>query len=121
MVEMMERFADTISTLAFCKPVSVSVDGGNTRGCAIMTVSDKVDIIVHLEGLIDVAKEKTRIQGLLDKKRQILVKLKESMEIPNYVDKVPPAVQETNKEKETELETELLQLDAAFQTLSLMD
>ena len=104
---MIERFADTISTLAFCHPVSVSIDGGNTRGCAIVTVSDKCDAIIHLEGLIDVQKEKTRITGLVEKKRQQLVKLQEGMVVPNYTEKVPLSVQETNKEKETELETEL--------------
>lgn len=118
---MIDGFADNISTLAFCAPVSVSTDGGNTRGCAIVTVSDKCDAIVHLEGLIDVQKEKTRINGLVDKKRQQLVKLKESMEIANYVEKVPLPVQETNKEKEVELEAELQQLDAAFATLSTME
>ncbi len=118
---MISRFADTISTLGFCQPVSVSIDGGNTRGCAIVTVSDKCDAIVHLEGLIDVQKEKTRITGLVEKKRQQLVKLQEGMVVPNYAEKVPLSVQETNKEKETELETELQQLDAAFATLSTMD
>lgn len=118
---MLAPFADTVSTLAFCQPVSVSTDGGNTRGCAIVTVSDKCDAIVHLEGLIDVQKEKTRITGLVEKKRQQLVKLQEGMVVPNYTEKVPLAVQETNKEKEGELEAELQQLDAAFATLSTMD
>lgn len=120
-VDMLAPFADTVSTLAFCQPVSVSTDGGNTRGCAIVTVSDKCDAIVHLEGLIDVQKEKTRITGLVEKKRQQLVKLQEGMVVPNYTEKVPLAVQETNKEKEGELEAELQQLDAAFATLSTMD
>ncbi|XP_059352638.1 valine--tRNA ligase-like isoform X2 [Daphnia carinata] len=121
MVDMLAPFADNIATLAFCQPVSVSTDGGNTRGCAIVTVSDKCDAIVHLEGLIDVQKEKTRITGLVEKKRQQLVKLQEGMVVPNYTEKVPLSVQETNKEKEGELEAELQQLDAAFATLSTMD
>ena len=114
---MIERFADTVSTLAFCQPVLVSLDGGNTRGCAILTISDKCDAVIHLEGLIDVAKEKTRITGLVEKKRQQLVKVRESAES----DKIPLPVREANKEKLTELETELLQLDAAFATLSTME
>jgi valyl-tRNA synthetase len=97
---MITHFTGNISTLAFCQPVSVSTDGGSTRGCAIVTVSDKCDAIVHLEGLIDVQKEKTRITGLVEKKRQQLVKLQEGMVVPNYMEKVPLAVQETNKEKE---------------------
>ncbi|EFX70461.1 hypothetical protein DAPPUDRAFT_217307 [Daphnia pulex] len=120
-VNMLTHFTGNISTLSFCQPVSVSTDGGNTRGCAIVTVSDKCDAIVHLEGLIDVQKEKTRITGLVEKKRQQLDKLQEGMVVPNYTEKVPLTVQETNKEKEVELETELQQLDAAFATLSTMD
>lgn len=120
-VDMVARFADNISTLAFCQPVSVSTESENTRGCAIVTVSDKCDAIVHLEGLIDVEKEKTRITGLVEKKRLQLVKLQESMVVPNYADKVPASVQEANKDKEIELEAELQQLDSAFATLSTMD
>ena len=118
---MSTYFDGNISTLAFCQPVSVSTDGGNTRGCAIVTVSDKCDAIVHLEGLIDVQKEKTRITGLVEKKNQQLVKLKEGMVVPNYTEKVPLIVQEANKDKEVELEAELQQLEAAFATLSTMD
>jgi valyl-tRNA synthetase len=47
-VDMITHFTGNISTLAFCQPVSVSTDGGSTRGCAIVTVSDKCDAIVHL-------------------------------------------------------------------------
>jgi hypothetical protein len=89
---MITHFAGNISTLAFCQPVSVSMDGGSTRGCAIVTVSDKCDtIIVHLEGLIDVQKEKTRNTGLVEKKCQQLFKLQEGMVglVPNYTEKVP--------------------------------
>ena len=53
-----------------------------------------------IEGLIDVQKEKTRITGLVEKKRHHLVKLQEGMVVPNYAKKSPFAVQETNKEKE---------------------
>lgn len=120
-VDMVARFVDNISTLAFCQPVSVSTESENTRGCAIVTVSDKCDAIVHLEGLIDVEKEKTRITGLVEKKRLQLVRLQESMVVPNYADKVPASVQEANKDKEIELEAELQQLDSAFATLSTMD
>lgn len=114
---MLERFADTVATLAFCQPVTVSVDGGETRGCAMVTLSDKCDAIIHLEGLIDVGKEKTRITGLVEKKKQQLVKVRESAES----DKIPVAVREANQEKLAELEAELAQLDAAFATLSSMD
>ncbi len=47
-VDMITHLAGNISTLAFCHSVSVSTDGGSTRGCAIVTVSDKCDAIVHL-------------------------------------------------------------------------
>ncbi len=40
-VDMITHLAGNISTLAFCQPVSVSMDGSSTRGCAIVTVSDK--------------------------------------------------------------------------------
>ena len=98
--------------------MTVTTEEESTRGCAISTVSDKCDAIVHLEGLVDVQNEKTRITALLDKKRQQLSKLQESMLVANYAEKVPLPVQESNKEKVSELAIYVQQLDTAFATLS---
>ncbi len=52
-VKSMKRFVDTVSTLAFRQPVIVSVDLGSIRGCATLTISDKCDAMINLNGRID--------------------------------------------------------------------
>ena len=120
MAGMLERFADTLAPLSFCNPVTVSAESGHERGCAIITISDKCDAILYLEGLIETDKEKARVATRVESVQQQLVKLRNAMTVANYSDKVPATVQTANKDKETQLEAELVQLAAAFSTLSTM-
>jgi len=119
--DMLERFAETLSALSFCSPVSISKDVSiESRGCAILTISDKCDALLYLEGLIDTAKEKTRVTSRIETAQQQLAKLRTSMSMANYAEKVPASIREANQEKEAQLEAELLQLDAAMATLSTL-
>jgi len=113
----MVRFVDTIEALSFCTPVTASVDA-EERGCAIATVSDRCDAIIHLEGLIDVEKEKKRIAEVIVKKKIQLDKLRDPK---SDSDKIPQAVREANKEKASELDGELEKLNDALSTLSTME
>ena len=49
----MKRFVDTVSTLAFRQTAIVIVYLGSIRGCATLTISDKCDAIINLNGRID--------------------------------------------------------------------
>lgn len=120
-MEVLARFSDTITTLSFCSPVSIADKCDQTKGWAIETVSDKCDAYINLEGLVDVQKEIARIAKDVEKKQQALGKLKEAMAVPSYAEKVSIDVQTKNKEKVAEIDAELLQLDAAFKTLSTME
>ena len=113
----MARFVDTIGALSFCTPVTVSVEA-EERGCAIATVSDRCDAIIHLEGLIDVEKEKTRIAETIVKKKTQLDKLRDPK---SHSDKIPQAVREANRDKANELDAELEKLNDALSTLSTME
>ena len=113
----MGRFVDTIAALSFCTPVSVSTSA-EERGCAIVTVTDRCDAYIHLEGLIDVGKEKSRIAEAVVKKTAQLDKLRDPI---TDTEKIPLAVREANKEKEIELDAELEKLNAALSTLSTME
>ena len=83
-------------------------------------MSDKCDAIVNLEGLVDFEKERVRITSVIEKKQQQLSKLEEAMAVPTYVDKVPVAVQVANKEKEAEINEELIKLTDALKALSTL-
>jgi len=120
-MDVLERFSGTISTLSFCTPVSIADSCDNTKGWAIETVSDKCDAYINLEGLVDVKKEIVRITKDVEKKQQALKKLQEAMAVPSYAEKVSLEVQTKDKEKMAEMNAELLQLDAAFKTLSTME
>ena len=118
---MLERFAETLSALSFCSPVSISNDVSiESRGGAILTISDKCDALLYLEGLIDTAKEKTRVTSRIETTQQQLAKLRTTMSMANYAEKVPASIREANQEKEAQLEAELLQLDTAMATLSTL-
>ena len=120
-MDVLERFSGTISTLSFCTPVSIAGSCDKTKGWAIETVSDKCDAYINLEGLVDVQKEIARITKDVEKKQQALGKLKEAMAVPSYSEKVSLDVQTKDNEKVVEMNAELLQLDAAFKTLSTME
>jgi len=120
-MDILERFSGTISTLSFCTPVSIADSCDKTKGWAIENVSDKCDAYINLEGLVDVKKEIARITKDVEKKQQALSKLKEAMAVPSYTEKVSLEVQTKDQEKVAEMNAELLQLDAAFKTLSTME
>merc|ERR1712080_388360 len=72
------RYATTIATLAYSNKVQVT--DSPPKGCAIVTVSDKVSAHLVLRGLIDPSKEVEK----LEKKRSALLtqieKLKKAAE-----------------------------------------
>lgn len=120
---MLERYAETLSAVSFCSPVLVTNAAAtqpDTSGCAILTVTEKCDALLYLQGLIDTDKEKARVTSRVESMNQQLTKLTTAMAVANYAEKVPPAVQASNIEKKAQLEAELQQLATALATLSTM-
>ncbi|MCZ7636059.1 MAG: hypothetical protein M5U12_08505 [Verrucomicrobia bacterium] len=61
-------------------------------------------MFLPLEGLIDVAAERSRLTKERDKARAEVAKVQEKLGNPNFTQKVPPAVLEEHRRRLTEWE-----------------
>ncbi|XP_020300510.1 valine--tRNA ligase isoform X2 [Pseudomyrmex gracilis] len=99
------------STLSMEKPLA---------GCAIITITDKVQVHLLLKGSIDSKKELEKLQK---KERQLIEtiqKLKQDLAVPDYDIKVPLDVQRNNTEKLANSEGELQRINDAVMLLRTM-
>ncbi|XP_036140662.1 valine--tRNA ligase isoform X2 [Monomorium pharaonis] len=78
------------STLSIAKP---------PVGCAIVTITDKVQVHLLLKGLIDSKKELEKLQKKETQLIENIQKLKQDLAAPDYDIKVPVDIQKSNKEK----------------------
>lgn len=72
------------------------------------------------QGLIDLAKEEERINKQVSIKNQQLKKLSDAAAKPDYANKVPADVQESNSAKMTTLTGEIDQLLKALEAVKVM-
>ncbi|XP_033219873.1 valine--tRNA ligase isoform X2 [Belonocnema kinseyi] len=110
------QYSTMIGTLAF----SNMQIGEIPPGCAILTVSDKLQVHLLLKGLIDPQKELERLKKKEEQLAEVVQKLKQSMSAADYNTKVPEEVQKTNQDKLLNNEGELEQLTEAMETLLKM-
>ncbi|XP_012218114.1 valine--tRNA ligase [Linepithema humile] len=89
-------------------------------GCAIITVTDKIQVHLLLKGLIDPKKELEKLQKKQGQLNEIIQKLKQDLAVPDYDLKVPFDVQKNNKEKLTNTEGELQRIIDALVVLRTM-
>ena len=117
----LKKYVDVIGTLAYSDKVAVTEAAEEIpAGCAIVTVSNKCTAHLMLKGIIDpvkeaekLAKKRTTLMGQIDK-------LKKSMQIKNYEEKVPEDVRKANSDKLGQSETEVARLADAIEALKLM-
>jgi valyl-tRNA synthetase len=115
---IVRKYQHAISTLAYCSKVEFCTSP--PQGCAILTVSDKCDVHLLLQGLIDPAKELLKLQKKQDQLEQQVKKLKQTMAAPDYIVKVPEEVHLYNTDKLTQSEGELVRLLSAMSALRTM-
>ncbi|XP_077260883.1 valyl-tRNA synthetase [Temnothorax americanus] len=89
-------------------------------GCAIVTVTEKVQVHLLLKGLIDPKKELEKLQKKEGQLVEIIQKLKQDLAVPDYDVKVPLDVQKNNKEKLANNEGELQRIIDAVMVLQTM-
>ncbi|KOC62310.1 Valine--tRNA ligase [Habropoda laboriosa] len=89
-------------------------------GCAIVTITDKVQVHLLLKGLIDPKKEIEKLSKKEEQLIDIIRKTKQAMEISDYNVKVPLDVQNSNKERLTNSEGELQRIIDALSALRAM-
>ena len=120
--EILHDAIDAIATLSYCDPVTIQCQArpstDSALGCAVVPLPDHAEALIHLQGLIDFAKEKERISKRHMNLDQLLTKLRESMMVDQYEVRVPFPVREENREKLAKYELEMSQLRTALSTLS---
>nr|XP_033334868.1 valine--tRNA ligase isoform X1 [Megalopta genalis] len=89
-------------------------------GCAILTVTDKVQVHLLLKGLIDPKKELGKLSKREEQLVDIIEKTRKAMEVPDYNIKVPLDIQNGNKEKMLNSEGELQRIIDAIAALKTM-
>ncbi|CAG2054897.1 unnamed protein product [Timema podura] len=114
------KFQSALSTLAYCSKVEVN-PASLPSGCAILTVSDKCEVHLLLKGLIEPAKELSKLVKKREALEQQVTKLNQAMSAADYEAKVPVEVRQTNSEKLIASEGELSRLQAAMVALKTME
>lgn len=107
-----------LQTLSYCSKTEINTKA--PEGCAIITVSAKCEVHLLLKGLIDPPKEIVKLQKKLDFLQGTEKKLSQLMAAGDYETKVPPEVQQSNKEKLSQTATEIDRLNSAIEALKQM-
>ena len=88
--------------------------------CSVKVVSDELDILIDLTGVINAEEEIARLTKELSKLTSQAEQYKKKMSIPNYSEKVPMDVQEMNLQKLAKYESELSTISAAIRSFEKM-
>lgn len=112
------NYSSALQTLAYCSKTEVNEAAPD--GCTIITVSDKCEVNLLLKGLIEPAKEITKVQKKIEFLQGKKEKLEKAMSAPDYESKVPAEVRQANIDTLMQSSTELVRLEGALQTLKLI-
>lgn len=118
-VEILKKYANALQTLAYCSKTPVNESA--PQGCTIITVSDKCSVNLLLKGLIEPSKEIAKIEKKLEFLQNTKTKLNQAISAPDYLTKVPQEVQQANNDKLNQTTVELDRLQAALDSLKLME
>ncbi|XP_043939220.1 valine--tRNA ligase [Protopterus annectens] len=117
---MVTQYTTYIQTLSSSKSVVVLVTEEVPEGCAVAIASDKCTVNLMLKGLIDAEKEVAKLTSKQSEVQKVISKLREKMSNPDYVNKVPPNIQESDAEKLKQSETELQKTEEAIENFMKM-
>lgn len=115
---ILQKFSNDLLTTAYCS--KLVFDEQPPNGCAILTVTGQCEVHLLLKGLIQVDKELQKLEKKQAQLIQTIEKLNQAMSAGDYSTKVPAEVQQTNKDKLTESEAEIVRVAAAMESLKLM-
>lgn len=115
---ILQKFSNDLLTTAYCS--KLQFDEQPPNGCAILTVTGQCEVHLLLKGLIQADKEIQKLEKKKTQLTQTIEKLNQAMNASDYAAKVPAEVQQTNKEKLTESEAEIVRITSAIESLNLM-
>ncbi|XP_014283591.1 valine--tRNA ligase isoform X1 [Halyomorpha halys] len=116
---ILSEYSELVKTLANCSSLKSTTEPPEVVA-AILTISDKCQVFLILEGLINIEEEITKLtkkkEGVVDR----IKKLEQAMSIPDYETKVPEEVKQSNNEKHSQSKGELDRLTEALKSLEIM-
>ncbi|XP_022249523.1 valine--tRNA ligase-like [Limulus polyphemus] len=93
------KFREVLQALTCSATVDILDGEGPARGCAVVYISDQCEAYLMLKGVVDIAKEISRLDQKQEKLQTQAKKLKAAMEASDYEIKVPMDVRAGNKER----------------------
>jgi valyl-tRNA synthetase len=96
-------------------PPAVLDAGGERPKGAVLTVAGEVDVLVHLRGLVDPAKEKERVERKLKKIQNDLEVMAKRLSNPSFLANAPPEVVALANAQQATLEREQVNLRESLQ------
>jgi valyl-tRNA synthetase len=80
-------------------------------------VTDLGTLFLPLEGLVDLDAERKRIDAEITKVEAEIAKVQAKLSDPNFTEKVPPAILEDHRDRQSKWTEKLTSLKATLQTL----
>ncbi|KAK2722041.1 valine--tRNA ligase-like isoform X2 [Artemia franciscana] len=113
--DLISKWKDVLMTLAYCEDVIVNQPP--PEGCLFLTVSDMCECHIPLQGIIDLAKETSRMDSEIKDLTARIESLNKKMGAPAYLTKVPLRVRQEEAEKMKQYQSELTLKETALQAL----
>jgi valyl-tRNA synthetase len=112
------RLRAAVPLIAALARASVTVDPRASRPAqSAHAVADGADVFVHLQGVVDVAAERARLQKEIDRARKESAFLAEKLARPDFVKRAPADVVARDRERLAEHEQVLGKLAASLAAL----
>ncbi len=108
--EFLESQTAIIQKLARVETLHILADGSDAPSQCAYTLIGDIKLYVHLEGILDIDKEKTRLQKELEQTKKYAQRITAQLSNPNFVNQAPEAIIAKNKEElvKAEMKTEEL-------------
>jgi valyl-tRNA synthetase len=106
-----------IQKLAHVSAVTVTQDTAETKTSARKIISAECEIIMPLEGLLDIKKEKEHITEEQSKLKHILLQIEERLSNTDFTRKAPEHVIAAEKERQEEIAQKIKKMDSQMSSL----
>ena len=112
----LKKYSSFICELARLDQITIGPDVEKTKVSA-SSVLGEIDLIIPLEGMMDFAEERSRIEKELKKIEKDLIFLDKKLSNPNFVKKAPAEVIEKDEERKTTLSEKQVKLEIYLKTI----
>jgi valyl-tRNA synthetase len=117
LMDTLESAAWVFEKLLSVKSIAIQTEAEKPKASASAIV-DGNEIYIPLEGLIDLEKERDRIQKEIDKTRGFLISVEKKLSNEQFVQNAPDAVVKREHDKKSDANSKLKKLEALLKDLS---